>query len=482
MLEIVFTSGRIGAKAIKLIGVAENARINSSFLSKEENSLLKKAALQSDFNGEFGTFAEVYSKNTKIIAIGLGKKIDCLSLKKAGALLAEKLFHDEVAVYFAEPLKNCKLTEAEIAKSLALGLQLGAYRFDKYFTSKKADEYPSLEQVIFKLKNPDKAREEYKNLAALANAVRYTKDLVNEPANFLTPEAFAADILRLKYLGLEVEVFEEEALQEKDFSLVRAVAKGSAQAPKVVVIKWKGNPKSDDWYLGLAGKGVTFDSGGLVIKSFAGMQNMKSDMAGAAVVVATLKALALQCCHKNIIGVIALVENMPGADAMKVGDVYASMSGQTVEIKNTDAEGRLLMADLLWYLQKEYDVKNIVDVTTLGGFHSVLRDKYAALFSNTEALQKALIAVGQKTGETLWAFPLDIFPDKALASNVADMVNSLGPSQLGSAVLAIAFLKRFIRKGTRWAHIEISNMKSDEKGMATGFGVELLNSFINEDL
>ena len=248
------------------------------------------------------------------------------------------------------------------------------------------------------------------------------------------------------------------------------------------MIKWKGNPKSDDWDLGLAGKGVTFDSGGLVLKTFAGLQNMKSDMAGAAVVVATLKALALQCCHKNIIGVIALVENMPGGDAMKVGDVYASMSGQTVEIKNTDAEGRLLMADLLWYLQKEYDVTKIIDVTTLGGFHSVLRDKYAALFSNTEALQKALIAAGQKTGENLWAFPLDIFPDKALASNVADMVNSLGPSQLGSAVLAIAFLKRFIRKGTKWAHIEISNMKSDEKGMATGFGVELLNSFISEDL
>lgn len=485
MLEIIFTDGRIGAGAVKVVGVAEKTRINASALSKEDNALLRQFAAQNKFEGQVGRFAEVWGTNGKIIAAGLGAKPDALSLRRAGAALAQRLFRDEVAVFYVEPLKECKLSEEEIAHNLALGLLLGSYRFDKYFTTKKAEEYPNLERVVFKVRNPAEVNENFKNLAALANAVRYARDLCNEPANYLTPEVFAADVERLKYLGLEIEILGRRELEEKGFGLLLAVAQGSVQEPKVAVIKWKGNPDSDKWDVGLVGKGVTFDSGGISLKPGAGMEDMKQDMTGAAVVVASLKALALQCCRKNVVGVVGLVENMPSGSATRPGDVVTSLSGQTVEVINTDAEGRLVLGDCLWYLQQEFEVSRLIDIATLtGATMRALGDQYAGLFCNNDKLADGLIKAGEESGECLWRLPVNENYNKQLDSDIADMKNIGGALAGGST--AACFLQRFIRKGVHWAHLDIAGVDKESKGTslcpkgATGWGVRLLNAYLSK--
>lgn len=485
MLEIVFTSGRIGAGAVKVVGVAEKSRINSKFLSAEENGWLRKYSAQTGFDGARGKFAEVCGKHGKIIAAGLGKKPTPLQLCKIGAVLAQRLFKDEVAAYYVEPVKNCALSEEQIAHYLAFGAMLGTYRFDKYFTTKKAEDYPNLEQVIFKVKNPAQVNENFKNLAALANGVRYARDLCNEPANYLTPEVFAADIKRLEYLGLEIDILDAAELKEKGFGLLMAVAQGSVQKPKVAVIKWKGNPQSDKWDLALVGKGVTFDSGGISLQPSKGMEDMKHDMTGAAVVTASLKILALQCARKNVIGIVGLVENMPSGGATKPGDIAVSLSGQTVEIINTDAEGRLVLADIMTYVQRLYKVSEIIDIATLtGATMRALGDQYAGIFANNDRLADNLIAAGKISGEELWRMPINAEYNRQLDSDFADMKNIGGVNAGGST--AACFLERFVQKGVRWAHLDIAGVDKEAKGSpmcpkgATAWGVRLLNAYINK--
>ncbi len=484
MLEILFNNERIVAGAVKVIGITEQSRIKSPFLTDEENLLLAKKSLADGFCGKVGSSAEIITKKGKTIALGLGKNPTEFDLQNCGAHLVAKLFKAETAVVCMEKFKSIKLSETEIAHNLAFGILLGSYRFDKYFTTKKTEDYPNLERVIFKIKNADKVNDGFKKYAALANAVRYGRDLCNEPANYLTPEVFAADIKRLEYLGLEVEILGKKELQEKNFGCLLAVAKGSALEPKVVIIKWKGNPQNDKWDLALVGKGVTFDSGGISIKPSSGMEDMKQDMTGAAVVVASLKALALQCAHKNIIGIVGLVENMPSGDATRPGDVVTSMSGQTVEIINTDAEGRLVLADCLWYIQQEYGVKKIVDIATLtGATMRALGEEYAGIFANNDKFANTLISSGVKTGEKLWRMPLGEAYNKKINSDIADMKNIGGALAGGST--AACFLERFIQKGVVWAHLDIAGVDKENKGKplcpkgATAFGIRLLNNFIN---
>lgn len=230
--------------------------------------------------------------------------------------------------------------------------------------------------------------------------MRYARDLINEPANYLTPEVFAADIRRLEYLGLEVKILDEQAMKKRGFGLALAVAQGSVNKPRVAVIKWKGNKKSDSFAVGLVGKGVTFDSGGISIKPAAGMGEMKQDMAGAAAMVAAMKSLALQKSEKNVVAVVGLVENMPSGSAYRPGDIFRSMSGQTVEVLNTDAEGRLVLADCLTYIQEEFKPEHVLDMATLtGAIVIALGHSFAGLFSNNAKLAKSLTAAGEHCGE-----------------------------------------------------------------------------------
>lgn len=368
--------------------------------------------------------------------------------------------------------------------NFALGLELASYSFDKYFTKKPASYYPTLEHVVFcssGLKNFDG----YKPNAALATAVRYARDLISEPANALSPQIMAADIKRLEYLGLEVEILDEDKMKELGFGLALAVAQGSVNRPCIGIIKWRGQVKNKKFSIGLVGKGVTFDSGGISIKPAANMGDMKQDMAGAAVVVATMKALALQKSPHNVVAVVGLVENMPSGSAYRPGDVIKSMSGQTVEVVNTDAEGRLVLADCLTYVQKTYAPEYVVDMATLTGAIVVaLGAAFAGLFTNSQNLVKSISQAGEACGERVWHMPMDPEYNKLMDSDIADMKNA-GGRQAGSCTAA-CFLRRFIEKNTKWAHIDIAGMDLCDgskvlypKG-ASGFGVRLLTEFIQK--
>ncbi len=390
-----------------------------------------------------------------------------------------------------QTLKKCRQVKVALAGAkaqnlydFALGSELASYRFDKYFTKKPTSFYPTLEQIILvgsKLKNLDA----YKPYAGLANAVRYARDLSNEPANALTPQIMADDIKRLEYLGLKVEILDEDKMRELGFGLALAVAQGSQNRPKVAVLQWLGTPDNDKFEIGLVGKGVTFDSGGISIKGATNMGDMKQDMAGAAAVVATMKSLALQKSPKNVVAVVGLVENMPSGSAYRPGDVVTSMSGQTVEVINTDAEGRLVLADCLTYIQKNFAPQYVADIATLTGAITIaLGSTFAGIFSNNQRLVQTITAAGNKCGERVWQMPLDKEFDKLMDSTIADMKNTGG--RLAGSSTAACFLQRYIEPRTKWVHIDMAGMDLSDgskvlypKG-ASGFGVRLLNQLVQD--
>lgn len=483
MLEVVFTRGKVGADAVRIFCCAENARPELNTLPKDTQDLVRRALKQQKFEGKSGQTAVVSGCRSKIIVAGAGRNPDAIALQKLGGSLVKPLFKDSVACFVVENIKGCKLSAPEIACNVAFGLMLGGYRFDKYFTKKKADEYPALEQMVFQLKEAEAASEAFKKYAALANAVRYGRDLCNEPANYLTPQVFSEDIERLKYLGLEIEILDKKELQEKGFGLLLGVAQGSVNEPKVAVLQWKGKAGQEDFDIALVGKGVTFDSGGISIKPGAGMSDMKGDMTGAAVVVASLKALALQAAPVNVVGIAGLVENMPSGSAIRPGDILTSLSGQTVEVLNTDAEGRLVLGDCLTYIQDKFNVRKIVDIATLtGATMRALGSEYAGIFSNDDKLCCELIKAGEESGEKLWRLPVNKAYDKMIDSPVADMKNLGGANAGGST--AACFLQRFVKDGVKWAHLDIAGVDRLEKDTdlcpkgATAFGIRVLNKFL----
>lgn len=410
----------------------------------------------------------------KIFAAVVDNKSSALKWQKFGADCYKKI-------------KDCRELKAAFYGfddsayfNFAFGLELASYRFDKYFTKKKEDFFPKLERIEFVgVKNFG----DYKDYAAVTNCVRYARDLINEPANNMTPEILSADIKRLEYLGLEVEILDEKQMKEKDFGLALAVGQGSANPPRIAVIKWHGDKKSADYKVGLVGKGVTFDSGGISLKPAAKMGEMKQDMAGSAVMVSVMKAIALQKLEKNVVAVVGLVENMPSGSASRPGDVVRSMSGQTVEILNTDAEGRLVLADCLTYIQNTFKPEYVIDMATLTGAILVaLGNTFAGLFSNNDKFAGVIQNVGEDCGERVWKMPMDEEYDKQMDSTIADMSN-LGGRNAGSATAA-CFLCRFVEKKTKWAHIDIAGMDTGggnnsmyPKG-ASGYGVILLDSLL----
>ena len=470
MLEVIFSKKKPLAKEVKVVLMHENKNVRADFFNEYEAELLKKAIIQSGFEGKRGDFLEVFGGRAKILLAGMGKSGDELAAQQVGKNLFAKLYHDENAYIVPE-------NDIE-GLNVAFGILLGSYSFDKYKTEKKADDFPKLEQIVLQTNKVESMQEDFKQYVALATAVRYTKDLCNEPANYLTPEVFAQDIARLKYLGLKVEVLDEQELSLKGLGLIGAVGKGGKNPPRMVVAVWPGNRMSDEYDLAIVGKGICFDSGGLNLKSGSGMVEMKMDMTGAAVAIASLKAAALQKLRKNIVAVIGLAENLPGENAMKVGDVYTAYDGKTVEVMNTDAEGRLIVADCLAYVQKNYKIKNLIDVATLGSLKTTLGNVYAGLFANDKKLADKLMQAGEKTGEKLWLMPLDKEYDKMLSSSVADMRNVAMDSK--ASIVSAAFLERFVEKDISWAHIDISGVRLDKDGLASGFGVRLLNEFIRK--
>jgi leucyl aminopeptidase len=370
---------------------------------------------------------------------------------------------------------------------LALGARLRAYKFDRYKTKKKKDNGPEDDEAPTKLSfgvsDPASAKKAAKAADGLATGVTLARDLVNEPPNVLSPEEFARRAEDVGKLGVEVEILDEKALRKLNMRALLAVGQGSERESRVAIMRWNGG-RNGDKPVAFIGKGVVFDSGGISIKPGGGMEDMKGDMAGAACVVGLMHALASRKAKVNAIGVVGLVENMPDGAAQRPGDIVTSMSGQTIEIINTDAEGRLVLADLLWHVQERYKPQFMIDLATLTGAILVaLGQEYAGLFSNNDELAERLTAAGQATGERVWRMPLGPEFDKMIDSKFADMKNT-GGRHAGSTTAA-QLLQRFVND-VPWVHLDIAgtgmNAPQSEinKSWGSGWGVRLLDRLVRD--
>lgn len=366
---------------------------------------------------------------------------------------------------------------------VALGLALKAYAFDTYRKQDPETPEPNRE-VRIEVKDPAAAAAEYAPLAALAEGVFFTRDLVSEPANVLTTTEFATRLEGLRELGVEVEVLDEPELEQLGMRTLLAVGQGSESPSKVVVMQWNGGSAATP-PLALVGKGVVFDTGGISIKPAAGMEEMTMDMGGAGVVAGVMKAIALRNAPANVVGLIGLVENMPSGSATRPGDVVRSMKGDTIEIINTDAEGRLVLADVLWYAQERFKPSAIVDLATLTGAVIIaLGHEKAGVFANDDAFADAFLAAAKAEDEGAWRMPLDPAYDRALKSRIADVANVGG--RPGGSITAAQFLQRFVAEGTPWIHLDIAGVAYLSKDSdtapkgATGWGVRALDRLIRD--
>ncbi len=370
---------------------------------------------------------------------------------------------------------------ADEAAEFALGAALRAYSFDKYKGEDDDNPGAAVATLTIAVEDAARVRKAWTGRLAVAEGVHLARDVVNEPANVLGPVEFADRIKALEAHGLAVEVLTEKDLRKLGMGAYLGVSQGSPRPPRLVVMRWDGG-KPKEKVVAFVGKGVVFDAGGISIKPAGGMEDMKGDMGGAAAVVGTMTALALRKARVNAVGIVGLVENMPDGAAQRPGDIIRSMSGQTVEVINTDAEGRLVLADLLTYVQQRFAPRFMVDLATLTGAIIVaLGHHYAGLFSNDDQLAAALAAAGDATGERLWRMPLGPEYDKMIDSKFADMKN-VGGRDAGS-VTAAQFIQRFV-KDTPWAHLDIagtamgSPASETNRSWASGFGVRLLDRLV----
>ncbi|MBM0170247.1 leucyl aminopeptidase [Altererythrobacter sp. C41] len=405
------------------------------------------------------------------------------NLEKAGAALAAKYLtsgEKSLAIDFTGSGLS-----AEQAAAVLLGLRLRAWRHDAYRTKLKDEQKRSLDTVVA-VGAPEGAEAAWAVEAALAEGVEFTRELVTEPPNKVYPVSFV-EKCREAFKGTEAEliVLDEDAMAKLGMGALLGVGQGSTQPSRLLAIKWNGGGSEAPTVF--VGKGVTFDTGGISLKPGAGMEDMKWDMGGAGAVAGAMLAVVKRKAKANVVGVVGLVENMPDGNAIRPSDILTSMSGQTIEVLNTDAEGRLVLSDALYWAQKEFAPKRIVDFATLTGAMVIsLGHEYAGVFANDDSLADDLLAAGKTSGDRLWRFPLDPAYDKLIDSPIADMKN-VGPRPAGS-ITAAQFLQRFIENGTAWAHCDIAGMVwADKPGAtwdkgATGYGARLIDRFVRDTL
>ncbi len=388
------------------------------------------------------------------------------------------------AVTIAFDLSEWRGDPAVAAAEFAMGAQLRAYQFDLYKTKKKEeDEKPAAVKVTIAVVDPEAARRAAGHANAIADGVKLARSLVNEPPNVLFPIEFAKRASELSKLGVEIEVLDVEDMTKLGMNALLGVGQGSTHESRLVIMRWNGG-KEGAAPVAFIGKGVTFDSGGISIKPGGGMEDMKGDMAGAACVTGLMHALAARKAKVNAIGAIGLVENMPSGTAQRPGDIVKTMSGQTIEIINTDAEGRLVLADVLWHIQDKFKPKFMINLATLTGAILVaLGNEYAGLFSNNDELSERLTTVGLSTGEKVWRMPMGAAYDKLIDSKFADMKN-VGGRHAGS-ITAAQLLQRFVND-VPWAHLDIAGtgMASPQNDInqswGSGWGVRLLDRLVAE--
>jgi leucyl aminopeptidase len=420
----------------------------------------------------------------RVIVLGAGdvtklqaRDIEMLGGTAAGALQAAKVSEAAIA---AELPGEPAIQPGDVAALLASGVRLRTYRFEHYKTKKK-DESPQLKQVNVLSSAAAAARKSFQSHDAVAEGVHLARDLVNEPANTLNPEEFARRAKELEKLGLKVEILDPKQMAKLGMRALLGVAQGSGKPPRTVVMRWSGGPRGAK-PVAFVGKGVTFDTGGISIKPAQNMEDMKGDMAGAACVTGLMAALAKRKAKVNAVGVIGLVENMPDGNAQRPGDIVKSLSGQTIVVINTDAEGRLVLADVLWYTQDRFKPQFMINLATLTGAVLIaLGKEHAGLFSNNDELCERLIAAGQATGEKIWRLPLAPEYDKLIDSDFADMKNTGG--RHASSITAAQFLQRFVND-VPWAHLDVAGTAMDSpknalsQSWASGWGVRLLDRLV----
>jgi len=377
------------------------------------------------------------------------------------------------------------------AAQVALGALMRGYKFDKYKTKAGKKDQGSgnndtdLAKITVQCAKAAAAKRAFVACKAVGEGVNLARDLVNEPANILGPKEFSARARALTKLGVKVQLLDEKALAKHGMKALLSVGQGSAKPTMAAIMNWQGAGAKGGKPVAIVGKGVTFDTGGISIKPAASMGDMKGDMAGAACVVGLMHALSSRKAKANVVGLIGLVENMPSGTAYRPGDVIGSMSGQTIEVLNTDAEGRLVLADMLCYAQDKFQPKWIVNLATLTGAILVaLGKEHAGLFSNNDELAENLSKAGGEVGEKLWRLPLGPKYDEMIKSSIADMKNIGG--RYGGSITAAQFLQRFIKDDTPWAHLDIAGTGMDapktdvNRSWGSGFGVRLLNRLISE--
>ena len=460
--------------------------VDKGKLPAATNAAMRAGAEAARFKGTAGQtfdgFVETDGGVARLALAGAGDKNDearLANLEKAGAALAGK-YQSTGDKQLVLDLSESDVTAIEAAHVL-LGLRLRNWRYDIYRTKLKDEQKITLESVTV-VGAPEGIEGAWAHAAALAEGVEFTRELVTEPANVIYPESFVARCMeRFEDTGAELIVLDEAQMEEMGMGSLLGVGQGSSRESRILAIRWNGG--GSEAPVAFVGKGVTFDTGGISIKPGPGMEDMKWDMGGAGAVAGGMLALVKRKAKANVVGVMGLVENMPDGNAQRPGDVVKSMSGQTIEILNTDAEGRLVLADALHWTQEEFQPSRVVDFATLTGAIIIsLGNEYAGLFSNDDQLSKELSEAGEAVGDKVWRMPLGKEYDKLIDSPIADMKN-IGGKGAGS-ITAAQFLQRFIADDTPWAHIDIAGMAwSDKPGRtwgkgATGYGVRLIDRLV----
>ena len=491
-MKISFSKAALPSSGALVVPFFQDGAPTPAFAAIDDQSggAAGKAVKAAGFGGKSGQMLELVGlagfEGRRIILAGAGKQ-EKLTLRDAerlgGAATARVMKTREKSLAFALEgfAGGDGIGAGELAARVALGARLRGYRFDLYRTKLEKDEKPALQKIVINTPAGD-ARGKYAPLDKMADGVFLARDLVSEPPNVLYPESFALRCRELEELGVKVKILGEKEMKKLGMGSLLGVGQGSARQSQLVAMEWSGGRKGAK-PVALVGKGVTFDTGGISLKPGPGMEDMKWDMGGAAAVTGAIAALAGRGAKANVVGVIGLVENMPDGNAQRPGDVVTSMSGQTIEILNTDAEGRLVLADAVWWTQENYGPAAIVDLATLTGAIIIsLANEYAGLFTEDDGLAEKLLTAGETTGDRLWRMPLAKAHYDMIKSDIADMKNIGGRG--GGSSTAAAFIGNFVKDRAIWAHLDIAGTawSSKEKPTApkggVGFGVRLLDEFV----
>ena len=484
MIKVRFSASRPAGAHCLILPVAKSGLDGASLPG--DASVLRAAAKAARFEGEAGSSFEQHigheagAQRLVLLGTGAGSAED---LEKAGGALSAKLL---TSGEIEATLDVSGLSaSAEAVARMAAAAALRSWRYDTYRTKLPEAQKPTLRDLVI-VGAPEGMDAAWAHYSALVQGVALTRELVTEPANVIYPETFVERCQRLKDAGVEIEVLGEAEMRAAGMGALLGVAQGSVREPKLLVMRWDGTNGAQQKPVVFVGKGVTFDTGGISLKPPAGMEDMKWDMGGAGAVAGAMLALAARKAKAHVVGVCGLVENMPDGNAQRPGDVVTSMSGQTIEVINTDAEGRLVLCDAMTWVQKRFQPEYMVDLATLTGAMIIsLGHEYGGLFANDDGLADKLTAAGKAVGDPLWRFPIGPAYDKLIDSPIADMKN-VGPRE-GGSITAAQFLQRFVDEGVKWAHLDIAGMVWASKPGAvwdkgaTGFGVRLLDRFVADN-